>query len=151
MKRFNFRLEALQLLRELRESQAATALSQRRAHQRNLEEALEGAQARSEATRAGLLASTRTRVRLQSHVAALADYDHNLAAEQAADRARQEHQKLVVAAGTVWSEASRDLKIVQKLRDRARELHRLEEARVSQSEWDEAAVRIVTRRISALP
>ncbi len=142
MKRFCFRLQSLLLLRELRETQAATVLAQKIEHQRRLEHELVQAQARSELARANLLQAEGKRFAPQDHSAALADFDRTVAQERSAEKALLAHTKILDQARLAWAEAGKELKSVNNLRGRAEERHFQEATRREQAEMDEAASRI---------
>ena len=142
MKRFRFRLQSLLLLRELRETQAATVLAQKLEQQRRLEQELAQAQARSELARANLLQAEGQRFAPQDHAAALADFDRTVAQERSAEKALGAHTKILEQARLAWAEAGKELKAVTNLRGRAEDRHVQAAARREQAEMDEAAARI---------
>ncbi len=150
MKRFRFRLQSLLLLRELRETQAATVLAQKLEQQRRLEHELTQAQARSEAARANLLQTEGKRFAPQDHSAALADFDRTVALERTAEKAVLAHTKILEQARLAWAEAGKELKAVNNLRGRAEDRHIQEAARREQAQMDEAASRIAGASYSLL-
>ena len=150
MKRFRFRLQSLLLLRELRETQAATALAQKLEQQRRLERELAQAQARSEVARANLLQTEGKRFAPQDHAAALADFDRTISQERSKEKAVAAHAKILEETRQAWAQAGQALKAVKNLRGRAEDRHFLATARSEQVEMDEAARRIAGASYSLL-
>lgn len=150
MRRFRFRLQSLLVLRELRESQAATVLAQKLEQQRCLEQALAQAQASSEVARANLLQTEGKRIAAQDHTAALADFDRMVAQERSAEKTLLAHAKELELARLAWAEAGKELKVVNNLRGKAEERHFHEAAHRDQAEMDAAAGRIAGASYSLL-
>jgi flagellar export protein FliJ len=150
MTRFRFRLQSLVLLRELRETQAATVLAQKLEQQRRLDHELAQAQARSEVARANLLQTEGKRFAPQDHAASLADFDRTIAQERGAEKALLAHARILEETRQAWAEAGKELKAVKNLRGRAEDRHFQDAARREQAEMDEAARRIAGASYSLL-
>jgi|GEM_PF-1829561 len=137
MNRFNFRLNPLLMLREMQETETARALREALASQQKLEVALSAAQSLSETARVNLDKTEGRKTGAVDFVAALADFDRKLAAERSAGEDLRKQAERVAAARRVWEQAVTELKTVAKLREKAAQLHRKEEARREQLQLDE--------------
>lgn len=148
MRRFNFRLNPLLMLREMKESEAARALRDALARQQTLEVALSVAQSLSEAARVNLDRTEGKRMGAVDFVGALADFDRKLSEERSAGENVRKQSERVASARQAWEQAVTELKTVGKLREKAAQVHRKGEARREQLQLDEVGARFAGTTMS---
>jgi len=139
LKRFRFPLRPVAVLRAHREVRAREAFAAALQRYAAAQDALRRVGVRMRALEAALFNSREKNFRPAEAALLLADYRRECASEHEAERlmivARDEAQK----ARIEYLEAHRQLKIVNRLEEKAREEHRHENNRVEQAEMDELA------------
>ena len=139
MKRFHFPLRPVSVLRAHREGRAREAFAAALHRHTLARESLERIGVRMRALEAALFNGREKSFRPAEAALLLADYRRECAAESESERlvmvARTEAQK----ARLEYLEAHRQLKIVNRLEEKARLEHRQENNRVEQAEMDELA------------
>jgi len=148
MRRFAFRLTPLLMLREIKEGQAARELRDALGAQHELELELSAAQSIAETARTKLENTKGKSVGAFDFAAALADFDRRLAAERSAGENLLKQAEKVEAARRVWEQAVREVKTVEKLREKAAQAFRKEESRKEQIQLDEVGTRIPVAPLS---
>jgi flagellar protein FliJ len=139
MKRFRFPLRPVSVLRSHREVRAREAFAAALHRESAARDELRRVGVRMRALEAALFDGREKSFRPAEAALLLADYRRECAAEGEAERlaivARAEAQK----ARLEYIEAHRQLEIVNRLEEKAREVHRNENNRAEQSEMDELA------------
>jgi flagellar FliJ protein len=139
MKRFRFPLRPVAVLRTHREGRAREAFAAALHRQATAQDALARVGVRMRALEAALAQGREKTFRPAEAALVLVDYRRECAAESEAGRlvtvARSEAQK----ARLEYLEAHRQLEIVKRLEEKARNEHRFENNRLEQGELDELA------------
>jgi flagellar FliJ protein len=139
MKRFKFPLRPVAILRahrEVRAREAFAAATQR--HAAAQEEARRVA-ARMRALEAALAEGRKKNFRGAEAALLLCDYRRECGAEAEAERLVVVARVEMLKARAEYLEAHRELKVVERLEEKARSIHRVETLRTEQSELDELA------------
>lgn len=137
MKRFRFSLQPLAVVRAHREQQAKEMFaSAMQAHART-EENLAGTRARIAAFEAALNAGRQQAFSAASAAEALHAYRAERDLEKAAERTVQVAREAMEQRRIEFIGAHRNLEVVHRLEAKARIVHRAENARAEQSEFDD--------------
>lgn len=151
MRKFRFKLSGLLTLREMHEDAKAELLRMALQREKSLEEALVMATGNTEMSRAKLENLGGASVTAANYVSALADFEKKLAEERSAESELQRQRQTVQAARDAWSVAAMDVKTVQKLKDKASDLHMKVIRHKEQIQNDEAGARFSGTAFSIVP
>jgi len=141
MKRFRFTLEPVATVRGLQEMRARDAFGGAVRQATACAEALVQQQVRVAEFVAALIERRTTGLPGALHVSFMRTYVEEIGLERAADAALVKAQQAREVARQKWIDAHLQVKLVQKLRGKARERHLTELGRVEQRQMDDRAPR----------
>ncbi len=137
MKKFRFTLQPVATLRSLQEMRASDAFARANRELAACEAALSVQQLRVAHFVESLIVRRTTGLPAALHDSFMRAYRNELAEEKAAGEARAQAERAQEAARQRWIEAHLQVKLVDKLRVRARERHQVELVRAEQRQLDD--------------
>lgn len=146
MKRFRFSLRPVAILRAHQEMRAREAFAAAVQAFVQAEQVLADAKARLRQLEADLTAGREHRFSASEEVQALTAYRRECVAETEAEQGVKAADKAMQERRVEYIEAHRRLEVVNRLEQKARDLHRYETGREEQAEFDDYATRRFVRR-----